>query len=171
LHEGVVPNGVHMSIDIFLKIDDVKGESLDATHRDEIELQSWHWSMSQRGSAHAGSGSGTGKVSVGDLAFTKYTDLSTPTLLKMCCAGKHFRAAVLIVRKAGKTPLEYVKLTMNDGVVSSMHFGEERSDDRMTETVTLNFASFSYEYRTQRADGTAGGVIPASWHIARNSAA
>jgi len=32
-----------MAVDFFLKIDGIKGESMDSTHKDEIDLQSWSW--------------------------------------------------------------------------------------------------------------------------------
>src|SRR6478672_8284426 len=90
-----------MPTDMFIKIDDIQGDSLDAKHNGEIEVLQWAWGVSQRGCAHSGSGAGTGKVSVQDLTFTKYSDRSSPNLLKMCCSGKHFKSAKLTVRKAG----------------------------------------------------------------------
>ena len=34
-----------MASDIFAKIGDIKGESLDEKHKDEIEVLSWSWGM------------------------------------------------------------------------------------------------------------------------------
>ena len=36
-----------MASDIFAKIGDIKGESLDAKHKDEIEVLSWSWGVQQ----------------------------------------------------------------------------------------------------------------------------
>jgi type VI secretion system secreted protein Hcp len=155
---------------MFVKIDDIKGESVDASHKDEIEILSWSWSARQSGSAHSGPGGGSGKVSVSDLTFTKYADRSSPNLLKMCCSGKHFQSAQLTVRKAGGgKPVEYIKVKLKDGLISSVSDGGTPSDDRLTETVTLNFASFTYEYTPQSKDGGPSASIPASWNIAKNS--
>jgi type VI secretion system secreted protein Hcp len=90
-----------MAADMFMQIDDIKGESTDASHKDEIEVLSFGWATKQSGSAHSGTGAGSGKVSVGDLSFTKYVDRSSPVLFKLCCNGKHFQAAQLTIRKAG----------------------------------------------------------------------
>ncbi len=38
-----------MAVDMFLKIGDVKGESRDDKHKDEIDVLSWSWGMSQSG--------------------------------------------------------------------------------------------------------------------------
>jgi len=43
-----------MAVDMFLKIDDIKGESVDDVHADEIDLKTWGWGMSQTGSTHSG---------------------------------------------------------------------------------------------------------------------
>jgi type VI protein secretion system component Hcp len=58
---GHVPEdrSIAMAADIFAKIGDIKGESLDSRHRDEIEVLSWSWGVSQSGSiAHGGGGRG-----------------------------------------------------------------------------------------------------------------
>jgi type VI secretion system secreted protein Hcp len=49
-----------MAADIFAKIGDIKGESLDAKHKDEIEVLSFSWGVTNAGSPGAGSGAGTG---------------------------------------------------------------------------------------------------------------
>ena len=120
-----------MSSDMFMKIDDIKGESVDASHKDEIEVLSWSWSATQSGSAHSGTGGGSGKVSVKDLSFTKYADKSSPMLFKLCCNGKHFQSAQLTIRKAGGSkPVEYIKIKLKDGLVSSVTHGGTPADDR-----------------------------------------
>jgi type VI secretion system secreted protein Hcp len=99
-----------MAVDMFLKLDDVKGESKDSKHKEEMDVLAWSWGASQSGSTHLGSGGGAGKVSVQDVSLTKYVDKASPNLLKFCCNGKHFKEAVLTVRKAGEKPVEYIKL-------------------------------------------------------------
>ena len=93
-----------MSVDMFLKIKGVDGESADSVHAKEIDVSSWSWGMSQSGTTHVGRGGGAGKVSVQDITITKYIDKATPNLIKACCNGKHFDEAVLTVRKAGEKP-------------------------------------------------------------------
>ena len=51
-----------MAVDMFIKIGDVKGESKDKTHAEEIDVLAWSWGMSQSGSMHMGGGGGAGKV-------------------------------------------------------------------------------------------------------------
>ena len=45
-----------MASDIFAKIGDIKGESLDDKHKDEIEVLSWSWGVSNAGAIKGASG-------------------------------------------------------------------------------------------------------------------
>ncbi len=157
-----------MAVDMFLKIDDIEGESVDDVHAGEIDVLSWSWGMSQSGSTHTGPGGGAGKVNVQDLSFTHWIDKSSANLMKMCCNGKHFEEATLVVRKAGEMPLEYLILTMKAGLISSVSTGGSGGEDRLTENVTLNFSEFKTEYVPQMPDGSGDASIIVGWNIAKN---
>ncbi len=157
-----------MAVDMFLKLDDVKGESSDDKHRDEMDVLDWSWGMSQSGTTHVGAGGGAGKVSVNDLSITKYVDKASPTLIISCCNGKYFSEGVLTVRKAGETGLEYLRITMKVVLVSSISTGGSGGEDRLTEKITLNFAEFKVEYTPQKADGSADTAIEVGWNIPGN---
>ena len=157
-----------MAVDMFLKLDDVKGESKDSKHKDEVDVLAWSWGMSQSGTTHMGGGGGAGKVNVQDLSLTKYVDKSSPNLIMATCNGKHYKEALLTVRKAGEKPLEYIKVTMKEVLVSSVSTGGSGGEDRLTENVTLNFGWFKVEYTPQKADGTCDAAIEAVWNIAEN---
>ena len=131
-----------MAVDMFIKIDDVKGEAQDKNHEGEIDVLAWSWGMSQSGTMHAGGGGGGGKVNVQDLSFTKYIDKSSSVLMLYCSNGKQFKEAKLTVRKAGgDEPLEYLIITMKDVIVTSVSTGGSGGEDRLTENVALNFAT------------------------------
>ena len=87
--------------------------------------------MSQSGTTHMGKGGGAGKVSVNDLSITKLVDKGSPMLMISCCNGKHFKEGVLTVRKAGEKPLEYLKITMKEVLVSSISTGGSRKMSSM----------------------------------------
>lgn len=158
-----------MAVDFFLKIDPIKGESTDKSHKDEIEVLSWSWGAAQSGTAHSGTGAGGGKVSVQDLSITKYVDKGSTDLMKFLARGKHIDKAVLVCRKAGDNPLEYHKLTLETVIVSGRSLGGTGSDDRLIEHVTLNFQKFKEEYKQQTDKGAAGASPHFNWDIAANS--
>lgn len=155
-----------MAVDMFMKLDGVKGESADKTYKDQIDVLAWSWGASNSGSAHVAKGAGTGKVNVQDLSFTKYLDAATPDLLLACCNGKHFPKAMLIVRKAGETPVEYLKISMDEVLVSSISTGGSGGEDRLTENVTFNFAKVKVEYTGQTEKGGKGKTATMGWDIA-----
>jgi type VI secretion system secreted protein Hcp len=157
-----------MAMDMFIKIGTVKGESLDKTHVGDIDVLAWSWGASNSGNAHIGGGAGAGKVNVQDLSFTKYVDKSTPSLFAAVCDGSHFADATLVVRKAGKTPIEYITIKMTEVFVTSISAGGSGGEDKLTENVTLNFAKFNYSYKPQKADGTADTAVPMGWDIQKN---
>lgn len=157
-----------MAVDCFLKIDDIKGESVDEAHADEIDVLSWSWGASQTGTYQTGTGGGAGKVAVQDLTVTKFIDRSTPALLGLCFSGKAIGNAVLTQRKAGGKPIEYIHVTMEDCVVSSVTTHGSPGNERLTETLTLNFARVKFDYTPQTEKGEAGAVVKFGYNIAKN---
>lgn len=161
-----------MAVDIFLKLDKIKGESVDARHEGAIDVSQWSWGMSQSGTTHQGPGGGSSKVSVQDITLTKYVDMATHELLKACATGTAISGGELIVRKAGgAAPLEYFKIKLTDIIVSSYSTGGSKDGlERIMETVTLNFAKYEVTYVSQKNDGSRGPEGKAGFDIARNEA-
>lgn len=159
-----------MTIDMFLKLGDIKGESRDSVHRDEIDIRAFQWGMSQSGSMHQGSGGGSGKVSMQNLSFSKALDKSTPNLMMACSSGKHYPEATLTVRKAGgSSPVEYMIITLKEVMVASYSTDAGTGDDVLTEQVALNFAKVEVSYQPQKADGSKeGGPVKYGWNIREN---
>ena len=154
-----------MAFDAFLRLDDVTGESKDDTHKDEMEILSDSWGMSQSGTTHSGPGGGAGKVSVNDLSLVKYVDKASPILMQFCATGQHIATGQLTIRKAGATPVEYLKLEMKEIIVTSVQFGGSTDSDRMTESISLNFAEFTLTYTPQKDDGTADAEVSFQFNI------
>jgi type VI secretion system secreted protein Hcp len=160
-----------MAVDMFLDIEgEIKGESQDKTHKDEIDVLAWSWGMSQSGSFHSGGGGGAGKASFQDISVTKWIDKSSPVLMLYCSNGDHFKSAKLTCRKAGKTPLEYLTISMKKVLVTSVSTGGSGGEDKLTENVSLNFAQVLVKYIEQKDDGTAGEKPEYKWDIAANAA-
>jgi type VI secretion system secreted protein Hcp len=157
-----------MAVDIFLKIAGVDGESKDDKHKKEMDILAWSWGLSNSGSAQVGGGAGAGKVNVQDVSFTKWVDAATPKLVLACCNGTHYDEATLVVRKAGGSPVEYIKLKLQEVLITSVSTGGSGGEDRLTENITLNFAKFNLDYTPQDDKGAAGTAIPAGWDIAAN---
>jgi type VI secretion system secreted protein Hcp len=157
-----------MAAHMFIKLDDIKGESVDDKHKGEIDILSWSWGVAQTGTAHGGGGSGAGKGQVNDLTFTKQVDRSSPLLFQLCCSGTPLKKGLLTCCKAGGKALEYIKIGMDQVMVTSVTIGGDVGGDVINETVTLNFATMNYEYVPQKADGSGEASVSKGWDIAGN---
>ena len=158
-----------MAVDMFIQIGALKGESRDKVHAGKTDVLAWSWGMSNSGSAHVGGGAGSGKVNVQDLSFTHYIDKTSTELMLAACNGKHFPEALLVVRKAGEKPVEYLKIKMTDILITSLSTGGSGGEDRLTENVTLNFAKVHVDYTPQDQAGAAGDTKSMDWDIALNA--
>jgi type VI secretion system secreted protein Hcp len=142
-----------MASDIFAKLGDIKGESLDAKHKDEIEVLSWSWGVTNAGTpVGTGTGGGASKPKFQDFSFTHKIDKASPVLMQACATGVHLKEATITHRKAGKGQQEYLIIKMNDVIVTALTDAD--SDDASTETVSLVFAKVDVEYKPQKADGS-----------------
>ena len=156
-----------MAVDMFLKLDGIKGESQDHKHPGEIQISSWSWGLSQTGAMAHGGGGGAGKVSVHDISITKNVDKASPALMLHCCNGKHIPNGLVTVRKAGDKPLEYLKMKLQDIIISGVQ-NAGHGGDILTENVTLNFAKFHIEYQEQKADGSGSPGGEMGWDVKAN---
>jgi type VI secretion system secreted protein Hcp len=161
-----------MAQDLFLKIDGIKGESLDDKHKDEIEVLRWSWEILQPSTMHSGSGGGAGKATVRDLKILHCIDCASPNLMKYALTGKHIPSAFLVARKAGGAPHEYIKISMFDVIIARVSMAVGVDDSSLGyESVSLSFSKIKQEYFIQNAQGGNGGAITAGYDIKANKEA
>ena len=67
---GSLISPAHAAVDMFLKIEGVKGESQDQAHKDEIDVLAWSWQLSKASPA-------TTPV-IRPISVLKYTDSASP---------------------------------------------------------------------------------------------
>ncbi|MBY8603871.1 MAG: type VI secretion system tube protein Hcp [Burkholderia sp.] len=147
-----------MAQDIFLKLTGIRGESRDAFHPDEIDVLAWDWSADQQSNAYTG-----GKRTVNDLTIEHYVDRASPILMLHCLKGNHIESAVLVVRKAGGIPLEYLRITMDKVLITRINSSANLNMVRPREEVQLSFARIHQEYVVQNAQGGSGGAVAAGY--------
>lgn len=151
---------------------EIKGESPISGYEDWIQVHSWNWGAVQSGTTHEGMGGGSGKVAVQDLTLSKFVDASTHDLIKHVCNGKHIGEAELVVMKAGgDNPVVYWRMKVTDLMITNYQTaGAQDGLDRVTETISLNFAKFEVTYTRQENDGSAGPESAAGWDVQKNVA-
>jgi type VI secretion system secreted protein Hcp len=143
-----------MAADIFAKIGDIKGESMDAKHKDEIEVLSYSWGVNNAGSMGSNSGGGQGKASFQDLTFMHRIDKASSVLMQSCAGGDHHKEAIITHRKQGKGgQVEFLVYKLSDVIITAVqHGGSEPAE--YNESVSMQFAKVSVEYKAQKQDGS-----------------
>jgi type VI secretion system secreted protein Hcp len=157
-----------MASNIFAKLGDIKGESLDNKHKGEIEVLSYSWGVTNPGSLHSGGGGGAGKATFQDLSIVHKIDKASPVLLQACATGEHLKDATITFRKAGKGQQEFLIIKMNDVIVTSVVQGANDGDTAGSESVNLEFAKVDLEYKPIKADGSLDAGIHFKYDLKAN---
>jgi type VI secretion system secreted protein Hcp len=144
-----------MAIEYFLKLDGIPGESLAAKHTGEIELHSWSWGAHNHVNVE-GSGMSAGKVSISEMSISKPVDKASAKLLELCCNGKHIASGLLSCAKStgDKNPSDYLTIKLEEVYIGSFQSAGSAGDSTGSESVSLAFAKFTYDYKIQGKDGT-----------------
>src|SRR4030095_11108056 len=140
-----------MPSDIFAKIGDIKGESTDDKHKDEIEVLSFSWGVTNAATI-GGGGGGAGRATFHDLSFIHTSDKASPRLLQACATGTHLKEATITHRKAGKGQQEFLVIKMNDTIITSVTDGGT-TGEAGSEIVSLAFAKIELQYKAGKPDG------------------
>jgi type VI secretion system secreted protein Hcp len=157
------------AVDIFLKLEGIKGESSDSKHKDQIEIESFSWGAVQTGTGAHGGGSGAGKVSFQDFHFTTKVSKASPLLMLACATGQHIKTAELTVRKAGGKQEDYYVVKLNGAFVSSFQSGGHGGADVVpTDQCSLNFAKIEFSLSPQDETGKLSAATKAGWDLKAN---
>jgi type VI secretion system secreted protein Hcp len=151
-------------VDFFLKLDGIPGDSRDAHHKDEIDLESFSWGETNAVVRPGTGGTGSGKVQLEDLNVVMKLNKASPLLLKACASGQHIKEAVLTARRAVKQQLEFLVIKMSDVLVSSYQTGGGVSSEPI-DHVAFNFGRIELEFRSQNPEGSAGPPIRGGWDV------
>jgi len=158
-----------MSVDMFLKITDVKGESKDKGHAGEIEIESFSWGATQLGASSHGTGAGAGKVSMNDFHFVMRNNSASPSLFLFCANGKHLKEAKLTCRKAGGTQQDFLKVTMSDVLISSYQTGGSQGGEVPMDQISLNYSKIEVDYLAQDEKGITKSAGKKHWDMKTNT--
>jgi type VI secretion system secreted protein Hcp len=131
----------------------INGEAQDDKHKNEIEVLSWSWGM--QGKPSLGGGAASGKATIRELKIVKKVDKASTALMSALRTNEVIKEAVLTLRKTGKTPLEYLKITINQGRIISLDIeaGDTSGSSTLVERVGFSFNKIEVEYTPQGGDG------------------
>lgn len=137
----------------------IKGESQDDDHRNEIDVLRWSWGMQAKSSL--GGGLASGKATVQELKVVKRVDSASTALMSALRSNEAIQKAVLTLRKAGKSQLEYMTITIEQGRVVSLTIdgGDDQGGHEVVERIAFSFNQITVEYTPQGRDGQGGGTM------------
>jgi type VI secretion system secreted protein Hcp len=155
-----------MPVDYFLKIDGISGDSTDAKHKDEIQLESFTWGETNSTTGGGGGGGGAGKVRMQDFSFTMRVNKASPQLMRACADGQRLKSATFTARRAGKGQQDFLVITLTDVAVTSYQSGGI-TDTLPLDQVSLSFSKIQVEFRPD-TDGTRDAPVKAGWDVQLN---
>lgn len=157
-----VANGA--SLDVFLKLEGIQGDSTDPMHTNEIVAVSFKIAVQQT----AGGGGGTGHPQFTPLTVFKFIDRASPELFFSSATGRHLRSATLVVRKSGTNPFEFYKIRLKDVVISNLSQDANATDQdgNLIESIALSYSVISWTFIPQNVDGSPGVPITFTYNVA-----
>jgi type VI secretion system secreted protein Hcp len=168
----IITGVVFGAVDYFLKIDDVKGESRDAKHMNEIDVLSWSWGESQAtvGGRSAGGAASAARVQFRDFTFTARASSASVRLFAHLTTGKPFTKAVFTGRRAGQKAQEFYKVTFYDIIMTSRESaGTGTADQLPIDRFTFNFGKVDFWYAPTKVDGSLDAPFQAKFDLRSNT--
>jgi type VI secretion system secreted protein Hcp len=117
------------AFDIFIKIGDIKGESVDSKFPEWVVLEACEWGVARNIGSSAGG-----------------VDRSSPQLFLNAVGGSPPVPTVTLVLVHPTTKAILYSLTLNDVLVSSQINKASSGDDAPHETVSFNFTKIKFDY-------------------------
>lgn len=162
-----------MASNIFIKFDDVTGESTDSNHVDWIEILSWSHGFSQPASPLRGSSGSTVEMATHtDFNFTKAIDSATDDLIGACWKGHQYEKVIVECFKSdgGNEPIKYLEIDMEDVIIANFSISGGGGGLPM-ENVSLAYSKIKYIYDPKsKEDGSmSDGVQPIEHDLKTNT--
>jgi type VI secretion system secreted protein Hcp len=150
--------------DIFIKLGDIKGESVDSKHKGEIDVLSWSWGLV----GPSRNSPGVPQRPVGppqqacaqSISLAKFTDAASPLLMANAALGTNIPSATLSVRRSEESE-DFLVITLKDVIISGMSTGAPNGTEDPTESVTLNYSSAHVTFKSQGPTGGPGAPVEA----------
>lgn len=132
----------------FLKIGNIKGKATTKGFSDQIVFQSMSYGVQQAGEWEEGDRLSGRITTFADLTILKEMDAASPSLAVACATKEQFPKAEISLVSGKET---YLKVTLENVIVSSVSVAFQAGEARPTETVTLHYRKATWEWGTAKA--------------------
>ncbi|EBS7633506.1 type VI secretion system tube protein Hcp [Salmonella enterica] len=152
---------------IFLKLDNIKGESQVEGFEDQIEIMSYSNNVAMQVNNDVSLTERTsGRAHVGEMSLTKFVDLATPVLNEYCCSGRLIRTAVLtLCRNDDGKMRSLIVYTLTNALISHLSVS---GGGKPVETMSLNFTKIEWQITARQSEGAQQESRSSVWDLAMN---
>jgi len=154
---------------IFLNVDGIPGESLDAKHDEWIDVISFSHGISQPTSASTTTRTAE-RSTHEDFTIVKELDKSSPKLALACCNGDHITEVIIEVCRVD-TSDKYMRYTLTDVIVSSISQNGSSQGEvaRPIEEISLRYGRIDWSYtEIDPVTSKSKGNVEAYWDVETN---
>jgi type VI secretion system secreted protein Hcp len=134
------------SIDTFMHIDGIFGDSLAAGHVNDIVLTGYSQTFAAKTCSR--------------VVATKFIDRASPALISRAANNVFIPSVVISVRKTSGAPIDFFKAVLESVTVERVDVGGESG--RLAEQIVLRPRNIRIEFRPQDASGQFLGAIVTS---------
>jgi len=149
-----------------------KGESTAKGHEKWIEIGSVQFGAGRSISSPVGTSAKreASAPNVSEITVTKLMDSTSPLLLQEALVGKAASGGttkIHLVQTGEKQLNTYLEIIMTNAMISA--YSMSSGGDRPSESLSLNFTKFEYNYTEWKDDGSSGEKPKASYDLALGS--
>jgi type VI secretion system Hcp family effector len=152
----------------YLKLGDVKGESVDDGHKDWINLLSVSQAITRpMSSGVSGSTRHRASANFGDIICVKEVDASTPKIAEAIADGKHFPKVEihLTTSSGGDKRLPYLTWDLKNVRVTSYSVAGATDGGVPTESMSLNYEEIKQVYDKLDKENKSSGKVEYTWKV------
>ena len=170
------------TLEIFVKLDGIDGESTVRGHENETVVLSYEQSIDHPAPPLVGGGTAAGRPTFSGARLRKPVDKGSIPLLLACAAGSHIRDARFTFRRAGTGP-DFYKVTLDEvlvthiveraGVGAQYPLGFDTlatgaDSAGVLDEVTLSYAKIRWEYQPVSPSGGPAPSVKGGWDLKLN---
>lgn len=159
----------------YIKIGDIKGNSMDAKHKDWIEALSISQSVNRNINPTSKPADALTKsqVHLGAIEINKNADESSPELIGAVAQGKVFPTVTVdLVRVTEAGNEVFYQWTLTDAYISGYSFhGASAGQIDTSEHFELCYSTIKWSYKKKDNKGKAQGSVDTGWDVTANKKA
>jgi type VI secretion system secreted protein Hcp len=151
------------TIQAYLRIDTIDGDSTSPQHSRQIELIDFNWTEAMPLTSST-SRSGT-QTQWGAFSFTTLCSSASPKLFLACAQQKNIAVATLYVQKtlANGQTRDFITWTFQNVVIGSYSTSLRSSDGQVVDEFSIYFGKASIKYCPINADGSLGSPVETAY--------